>query len=82
MRVVRSEEQLFQVFADVLKVEIASVTEASSPETTPNWDSLATVNLVAELEQAFGVQFDILEIVEFHSVGIVKSILMEKGVVF
>lgn len=82
MRVVRSEVQLFRVFADVLKVEIASVTEASSPETIPNWDSLATVNLVAELEQAFGVQFDILEIVEFHSVAIVKSILMEKGVAF
>ncbi len=79
---VRSEEQLFRVFADVLNVEIASVTEALSPETFPNWDSLATVNLVAELEQAFGVQFDILEIVAFDNVGIVKSILMEKGVVF
>lgn len=77
-----NQEQLFRVFADVLKVETANVTEASSPETIPNWDSLATVNLVAELEQAFGVQFDILEIIEFHSVGIVKSILMEKGVAF
>lgn len=77
-----NQRKLFQVFADVLKADIANLDEKSSPDTIQNWDSLAVVSLVSELEQTFGVQFDILEIADFRNVGIIKSILMEKGVVF
>lgn len=77
-----NREKLNQVFADILKVDIATLDEKSSPDSIPNWDSLAVVNLTIELEQTFGVQFDILEIADFHNLGIVKSILMEKGIVF
>lgn len=77
-----NQKQLFRAFADVLKVDIESLDEASSPDTIRTWDSLAVVNLVCELEQIFGVQFDILEIADFRNIGIIKSILMEKGVVF
>jgi len=77
-----NRKKLLQAFADVLKVEIASLSEESSPDTIQNWDSLAVVNLVCELEETFGIQFNILEIADFRNVGIVKSILIEKGVVF
>lgn len=77
-----NQEKLFRVFADVLKVDVASLNEKSSPDTIQNWDSLAVVNLVCELEQTFGVQFDILEILDFYNIGIIRTILMEKGVVF
>ena len=77
-----NQRKLLQAFADVLKVDIASLSEKSSPDTIQNWDSLAVVNLVCELEEAFGIQFDILEIADFRNIGIVKSILIEKGVVF
>jgi hypothetical protein len=36
--------------------------------------------LISELEQTFHVQFDLLEIVDLRSVGIIRSILLEKGV--
>lgn len=77
-----NQNKLFQVFADVLEVDIAKLDEQSSPDTITNWDSLAMVNLVCELEQTFGVSFDILEIADFRNIGIVKSVLVEKGVVF
>lgn len=77
-----SRQKLFQALADVLKVNIASLTEASSPDTIPGWDSLAVINLVVELEMVFEVQFDILDIADFRNVSIIKSILMEKGIVF
>ncbi len=77
-----NESKLFQAFAQVLMVDVASLNENSSPDTIPNWDSLAVVNLVMELERAFGVEFDILEIADFRNIGIVKGILTEKGVVF
>jgi len=74
--------RLLQVFADVLEMDIAKLDEQSSPDTIQNWDSLAVVSLVCELEQTFDVSFDILDIADFRNVGIVKSILVEKGVVF
>jgi acyl carrier protein len=77
-----NQKKLFQVFVGILNVDIESLDEKSSPDTIHNWDSLAVVNLVCELEQTFEVQFDILEIADFRNIGIIKSILMEKGVVF
>jgi acyl carrier protein len=77
-----NQQKLFQVLADILNVDIASLNEESSPDTIRNWDSLAVVNLVSELEQTFKVEFDILEIADFRNVGIIKSILAEKGVIF
>ena len=77
-----SQQKLFEALADVLKVDVASLNEASSPDTIPGWDSLAVINLVVELEILFEVQFDILEIADFRNVRIIKSILMGKGIVF
>jgi len=77
-----NQQKLFQAVADVFQVDVATVSEAASPDTIPKWDSLGIVHLVTELEQAFGVEFDILEIADFRNVAIIKSILAEKGVRF
>lgn len=77
-----NQERLLRVFADVLQADASTLNDDSSPDTIQSWDSLAVVNLVMELEQEFGVEFDILEIADFRTVGIVKGILGEKGVVF
>ncbi len=82
MSAMNKQEQLFQALADVMKVDVASLNDASSPDTIPGWDSLAVVNLVAELESVFDVQFEILEIADFYNVGIIKSILIGKGIEF
>jgi acyl carrier protein len=77
-----NKKQLFSAFSDVLKVDVKSLDESSSPDTIPNWDSLAVINIVIELEQIFKVQFDIMEIADFQNIGIIKSILEEKGIHF
>ena len=77
-----NEARLYMTLADILQVDAATLTGASSPDTIATWDSLAVVNLVAELEAVFDVQFDILEIADFHNVDIIKSILQGKGVEF
>lgn len=75
-----NQQKLFQVLADVFNVDVRYLDEASSPDSVPGWDSLAIVTLVVELEAAFGVQFDILEIANFNNVNIIISALKEKGV--
>ncbi len=77
-----NREKLFTAVAGIFNVDPASISEKSSPDTVPGWDSLAMVNLVAELEQVFDVQFDILEIADFHNVEIIRTILADKGVSF
>ena len=77
-----NNEQLFRVVASIFKVDLSSINELSSPDTLEAWDSLGMVQLVVELEQVFNVKFNILEIADFYSVGIIKTVLAEKGVNF
>ena len=77
-----NQQKLFQVVADVFRVDIGTIDEESSPDNIPAWDSLGVVRLVTELEQEFRLQFDILEIADFHKVSLIKCILAEKGVQF
>ena len=75
-------EKLVKSVSGVLGVAVESINENSNQDNMEKWDSLAMVNLVTELEAVFDVQFDILEIAEFHSVEIIKLVLMEKGIQF
>lgn len=77
-----NQEKLFKAAAEVFGVDPATINDESSQESVPKWDSLGMVNLVAELEAVFEVQFDIMEIADFHTIGIIKSVLVEKGVRF
>lgn len=77
-----NDTKLRQVFANLFDANINELNDESSQDTIPNWDSLGMVNLVTELEQVFHVKFDLLEIADFKTIGIIKSILMEKGVEF
>jgi len=77
-----NEEILFNSISEVLGVPRAVINEKSSQDNIEKWDSLAIVNMVTELELIFEVEFDILEIVEFYSVEIIKLILIDKGIKF
>ncbi len=45
------------IVAEMTTLPFASITEQSSPQLHPEWDSLAQVNIVVSLEQEFGRQF-------------------------
>ena len=77
-----NKQKLFQAIADVFDVDAATVSDMSSPDTIPKWDSLGMVKLVAELEQVFGIEFDILEIADFRNAAIIMGILAGKGIRF
>lgn len=77
-----NQDKLLKAAATVFGVDPTLLNDDSSQENVPRWDSLAMVNLVAELEAAFEVQFDIMDIADFHNIGIIKSILAEKGIHF
>ena len=75
-------EKLIESVAGALGIPADCIDMNSNQDSVEKWDSLAMVNLVTELETIYGVQFDILEIADFHSVEIIKLILIEKGISF
>jgi len=74
--------KLLTIFSELFSVPATSLSDESTKETVEGWDSMGTVNLVAELEGAFQISFDLLEVGEFNSIGAVKEIMANKGVQF
>lgn len=70
---------LHEIIARALKVDVASITDASSPETLRRWDSLRHLDLMTAVEDACGVRFSTAEIVRATSVGAIRSLIREKG---
>ena len=73
-------DRLRDVFSEVLGLPPERLSDATSPETTSEWDSLAAMNLVAALEETFGVELTTTEIMRMRTVGIVREVLRAKGV--
>ena len=75
-----SADPLVQVFARVLKLPEDSVDDSIAPGNTSTWDSLAAMELVAEIEGTFGVQLTTREIMKMRSLGLARETLRAKGV--
>jgi acyl carrier protein len=73
-------DRLTQVFADVLELPLEQLTDDSSPANTPEWDSLATVNLSMAIEFEFGVKLSTRESMSMTTIGLARSVLAAKGV--
>lgn len=73
-------DRLTQTYASVLNVPIERLTDASSPANTPEWDSLATINITLAVEREFGLRLSMREVRGMSSIGLAKSVLRTKGV--
>ena len=73
-------DRLYAIIGSLFEVDASTLNDESSQDTIERWDSLGMVNLIAELEASFGVEFDLLQIAEFRDVGAVKAALRKKGV--
>jgi acyl carrier protein len=76
-----AESKLHAVVARALRVPVASVSDASSPETLRRWDSLHHLELMTAVEEAFGVTFSTGEMIRAQSVGEIRRLLEAKGIV-
>ncbi len=73
--------KVVSVFSDVLGIPLETITDETSPENTPKWDSLNAINLVTSLESTFQVRLSTKEIISMRTVGIVRKVLRAKGIV-
>ncbi|EMK6669034.1 acyl carrier protein [Vibrio fluvialis] len=77
-----NENKLLEVFSESLGIEKASVVDELTYNSIPQWDSIAHMTLVAELEGVFDVMLDTDDIIDMSTVKKSKEILTKYGVEF
>ena len=62
-------DRVATVFRKTFEFDSHQFSLDTTPEKVPNWDSLGHMNLVAQLEAEFGLQFEVDEIMEMSLGG-------------
>ena len=71
-------EKLNEVFRDVFDDESITVTDATTANDIDDWDSLEHINLLAAIEQEFGMKFNMGQVVSMKNVGEMVDIIISK----
>ena len=71
-------DQLQPIFREALNEPELTVTRNSSARNTPNWDSLAHIDLIEMVEMHFKVKFALGELHEMKNVGDLIDLIEEK----
>lgn len=72
--------QLEQLFSDALGIPVEQVSDVLSYQEIPQWDSVAHMGLIAQLEDHYGILLDTDDIIDMSSVAKVREILKKYGV--
>ena len=71
-------EKLNVVFRDVLDDDSICVTDTTTSDDIEDWDSLEHINLIAAVEQEFGMKFNMGQVVTMKNVGEMADIIMSQ----
>jgi acyl carrier protein len=74
--------KLKNILATVFKVEPEIITESTSPDSLPSWDSLNHLKLILAIESEFNVQLTEEQSIEILSFPLIKEILKEHNIGF
>ena len=73
-------DRIFDIFIKILDVDRDVINDDLQYNTIGQWDSLAHMRLVAQLENEFNIMLDTDDIIDMSSVLKVKQILNKYGV--
>ena len=76
-----NQDSLLGLIAATLRLPAAAVSEESTLQNTPQWDSLRHVLLMTKIETAYGVSLSDSELAAATSVAAIREILRQHGVV-
>jgi len=73
-------EKLYQIIANVFNVDPSRINDETGPENLEEWDSFNFYVLLDEIENGFGMKFDLDETLEIKKIGDIKKIFAKHGV--
>lgn len=74
-----NREKYVAAFTSTLLVD-ESVLPSLKYQDVAEWDSIGHMGLIAEIEETFGIEMDIDDIIEFSSFEVGKAILNKYGI--
>ena len=69
------EQKLREIFSQSLGMNIADVVDSLRYAEAPQWDSIAHMSLVAEIEEGFDIMLDAEDVIDMSSFEKAKSIV-------
>ena len=80
MRMTREDvyATLNEVFQDVFDDESIEVNDETTSDDIEDWDSLEHINLIAAVEQEFGMKFNMGQVVTMKNVGEMVDIILSQ----
>jgi acyl carrier protein len=73
------QQRLEEVFQEVFDDDNLTLTDEMTAQDISAWDSVAHINLMFSIEQAFGVHFSGNQLAQFKNIGELKAFLISKG---
>jgi acyl carrier protein len=74
--------KLYSTFAQAFGISLTKINDDLEYNTIPEWDSVAHMALIAEIESIFDIMLDTDDIIDMRSVGIAKNILSKYNITF
>ena len=75
-----TDKKLKAILAKVLLIDKSKISDDLSRKTVKEWDSMAHLMLVSEIEATFGVTMDDEDIMEIQTVADIKKTLQKLGI--
>ncbi len=69
-------DKLNEIFRDVFDDDSITVNDSTNSDDIEDWDSLEHINLVAAVEQEFGIKFTMAQVLGMKNVGEMVDIIL------
>jgi len=76
------EQKLKTVMADVFEISPDKIDESTTMDSIEEWDSLKHIELLSTVEEKFGIELEMEELIEMITFDDIKRILTSKGIKF
>lgn len=73
-------KKISPIFLKIFKNKKLKITFKSSAKNIKNWDSLAHINIILNIEQMFKIKFKVSEIAELKNVGEMIDLILKKKI--
>lgn len=77
-----NEQKLREIFAESLGIDLATVTDDLTYNGIPEWDSIAHMALISEIDDQFDTMLDTDDVLDMSSFAKAKEILTKYDVEF
>lgn len=77
-----NEEKLRVIFAETLEIDESQVTDELTYNTIPEWDSIAHMALISEIDDTFDTMLDTDDVLDMSTFAKAKEILTKYGIEF